>query len=109
MSARAIAIAAVFLAGCAATVPTADLSSTPYVVTVKDFEYVPQSLTVPVGSTVAFKFVGPTPHSVTFDDNSWDSGFQSPGAVVGRMFPTAGTFGFHCSAHAQMTGTILVQ
>jgi plastocyanin len=70
----------------------------------------PPSLTVTVGTTVSFTFesVG---HNVTFNAvNGRPADIPTTaGATVTRTFSTAGTFGYQCTIHGGMTGTIVVQ
>jgi plastocyanin len=70
----------------------------------------PPSLTVTVGTTVSFTFesVG---HNVTFNAvNGRPADISTTsGTTVTRTFSTAGTFGYQCTIHGGMTGTIVVQ
>ncbi len=47
------------------------------------------------------------PHTVTADDNSFDSGRMASGNYV-RTFEAPGTVNYHCTVHTRMRGTILV-
>lgn len=69
----------------------------------------PASLTVAKGTTVTFTFQATT-HNVNFANvtgapanisNTSNSGVQ-------RLFATSGTFGYDCSLHPGMTGTVIV-
>ncbi|MBA4070343.1 MAG: hypothetical protein C0497_00670 [Gemmatimonas sp.] len=71
--------------------------------------FTPSTLTVARGTTVTFTFQA-TIHNVIFANvagapanipNTANSGVQ-------RLFATAGTFGYDCSLHAGMTGTVIV-
>lgn len=82
------------------------------VVVVKDFEFVPANLEVKAGSTVTWKFEGPTGHSATSDPGapeSWDSGVLGTGKTFSRKFDKAGTFPYHCEPHPFMKATITVK
>jgi plastocyanin len=76
----------------------------------------PNTLTVATGDTVLFANVGGKAHSLTADDNSFDSGIVGPGAEGGRFAGSnatfvvnkPGTFPFHCEIHAVMKGTLTV-
>ncbi|HET9807625.1 MAG: cupredoxin domain-containing protein [Deltaproteobacteria bacterium] len=48
-------------------------------------------------------------HTVTADDNSFDSGPISPGDTFDNVFDRPGDFGYHCSIHPFMTGVIVVE
>jgi plastocyanin len=74
--------------------------------------YSPKTLNVAVGATVSFINDSGIGHTVNFD------GTRSPGVTDiplhtsgrnDRTFTQAGTFDFHCTQHAGMTGTIKVQ
>jgi plastocyanin len=71
--------------------------------------YNPTSLTVAVGTTVTFNF-GSVGHSVTFTTAGAPAEIPvTSNATVTRVFPTAGTFNYHCTVHSNMTGVIVVQ
>jgi len=48
-------------------------------------------------------------HTVTADDNSFDSGNIGAGGSYSRTFSVAGTFNYHCTIHAGMNGKVVVQ
>ena len=70
----------------------------------------PTSLTVAKGATVTFNF-GSVGHNVTFTTAGSPANIPTTsGASVDVVFPTAGTFAFHCTIHpTYMNGTITVQ
>lgn len=70
--------------------------------------YAPGQLDVLVGTTVTWLNVDRSTHTVTEDDDSFDSGHISPGESFSRVFPTSGTFRFHCTIHRFMRGTLSV-
>lgn len=82
--------------------------------------FTPSSLTVPVNTTVTWKWddcdrdpnYGSTcvSHSVTFDDAAMGgSGVQDNGTYQ-KTFPSRGSFKYHCAVHgASMAGTVTVQ
>jgi LPXTG-motif cell wall-anchored protein len=78
---------------------------------VQDFSYSPQTVTIKAGESVTWTSSGPSPHTVTADDGSFDSGTLNPGQSFSHAFATAGTFKYHCQFHqAQgMIGTVVVQ
>ena len=78
-------------------------------VTIQDFKFSPNTLTVPVGTTVTWTNADSTQHTVTADDGSFDSGPLDPGATFSQTFTTAGTFTYHCNIHSNMTATVTVQ
>jgi plastocyanin len=75
-------------------------------VAIVDFAFEPQTLQVPVGTTVVWTNEGEAPHTVTGDP--LDSGTLNAGDSFQFTFNTAGTVDYVCAFHAQMTGTIEV-
>jgi plastocyanin len=75
-------------------------------VAIVDVAYQPRSILAQAGDTVTWTNTGSTPHTVTADDGSVDSGPLAPGASFSQSFPTAGLFTYHCTIHPQMTGAV---
>lgn len=69
----------------------------------------PSTLTVNKGTTVTFTFQATT-HNVNFAAVAGAPAGISATANAGvqRLFATAGTFGYDCSLHPGMTGTVIV-
>jgi plastocyanin len=78
-------------------------------VEIMNFMFMPGSLTVPVGTTVTWKFDDSTDHTVSADDNSFASSPMASGQTFTHTFSTAGTVAYHCSIHPFMKGTIIVK
>jgi beta-lactam-binding protein with PASTA domain len=78
-------------------------------VTIADFSFTPDTLTVNAGDTVTWVNNGPSDHTVVADDGTFQSPNLSTGQTYSNTFSTAGTFSYHCGIHASMTGTIVVQ
>jgi plastocyanin len=78
-------------------------------VEIKDFMFMPMTLSVAVGTTVTWKFDDSTEHTVAADDNSFTSPALGNGKTYTHAFTTAGTVKYHCSIHPFMTGTIIVK
>ena len=78
-------------------------------VAVSDNAFDPGTLTVPVGATVTWTWSGGyAAHNVTFNTGSVTSGDKTTGTFQ-RTFNAAGSYPYHCTNHAGMTGTITVQ
>jgi plastocyanin len=80
----------------------------------QDFEFVPQTISVPAGSTVTWINNGADYHTVTADDGSFDSGPFWPGEAVSLTFDTPGTYPYYCipdgnPGGAGMSGVIVVE
>lgn len=78
-------------------------------VTIKDFEFAPASVTVNVGDTVTWANDGPTAHSATAEDGSFDTGIMQKGKSGSATFSTAGTISYVCTPHPFMKGTVVVE
>jgi plastocyanin len=77
-------------------------------VTIKDFDFAPKSVTVNVGETVTWTNSGPTAHSATASDGSFDTGVFKKGLSRSHTFQKAGTFSYICTPHPNMKGTVTV-
>ena len=86
---------------------TAHAASDPGV-TIADFQFTPGSSTVHVGDTVTWTNNGPSSHTATARDGSFDTGVLKPGASASHTFTQPGTFAFYCKIHPFMHGTIIV-
>ena len=72
-------------------------------------DYNPATLTVPVGTTVSFVF-GSVAHTVNFPNAGSPANIPATSnATVTRTFTAAGSYGYFCTIHTYMTGTIVVQ
>ena len=94
--------------GSTATSAAPAPSSTGSTITIKNFKFSPDPITVKVGQTVTVKNTDDTTHTVTADDKSFDTGDISGGSTATFTPSKAGSFGFHCNIHNYMTGTVKV-
>ncbi len=79
-------------------------------VNIKDSLFQPSSLEVPVGTKVEWHNQDGVPHTVTSDiQGLFDSGVLNPGKKFDFTFNTLGSYGYHCSIHPSMQGTITVK
>jgi hypothetical protein len=77
-------------------------------VTIVDYQFIPATLTVPVGTKVIWTNNGPSIHTVTSDTGIFNSGNIPVGQKWNYTFNVAGSFPYHCAIHASMHGTITV-
>lgn len=77
-------------------------------ITINNFAFSPANLTVRVGQRVTVTNKDSTPHTWTANDHSFDSGNLNTDASFSFVFSKAGTFGYICSIHPFMTGTVTV-
>lgn len=108
--------------------PTPTVSSTPTptptsgagAVNIVDNAFQPPELTVAVGTKVVWTQTGSQPHTVTADDNSFDSSPNCPTNITSCLktnetyphtFTSAGRVPYYCKVHgkAVMSGVIIVQ
>ena len=68
----------------------------------------PTSITVPVNTTVTWGNNDLNAHTTTSDANFWTASLDG-GQTYQFRFTTAGTYEYHCSIHASMKGTVIVQ
>jgi LPXTG-motif cell wall-anchored protein len=78
-------------------------------VTIADFSFSPASLTINQGDTVTWVNNGPTPHSATANNGSFNTGILKAGQSASHTFSQAGTFSYYCQPHPYMKATIVVQ
>lgn len=105
-------VLAAVLAGCGApkatSAPAADLNSeNTVVVDIKDFKFVPESLTIPPGTRVVFINHDPTPHNVVegtasqFTEPNHQPIFESPALNPNEsweiVFDEEGTYDYACT------------
>ena len=81
----------------------------PNSVSIINMAFTPATITVTVGATVTWKNNDNMTHTVTADDNSFDSGNIGTGSSFAKTFSTAGSFLYHCTIHPSMTGTVIVK
>jgi plastocyanin len=77
-------------------------------VTIANFAFAPETLTVKVGTTVKWTNQDSAGHTVVANDNSFSSGDLNQGDSYTFTFNTAGTFAYHCGVHPNMKATITV-
>jgi plastocyanin len=89
-------------------------------VTITEYRFAPDTVTIKVGASVQWANQGTVTHSVTADSGAFDSGSLSgsmpdgyggmtSGQTYTRTFTTARSFPYHCSIHpTQMQGVVIV-
>jgi len=78
-------------------------------VTIADFSFSPSTVTISQGDTVTWTNNGPTAHSATASNGSFDTGILPKGGSGSHTFNDAGTFSYFCKPHPYMKGTVVVQ
>lgn len=77
-------------------------------VSIIDFTFDPQTLEIPVGTTVTWTNNDTAQHTATSNDGVWDSDILEQGESFSFTFEEAGTYDYICSLHPNMTGQIVV-
>ena len=78
-------------------------------IVVKDFMFMPMSLTVSAGSTVTWANMDDEPHTVVSNTGLFRSAAMDTNESFSFKFEQPGTYHFTCSIHPRMAGTIVVQ
>jgi len=103
---RAIVALVALLSLTLAVSPAAFAQAAP-AVTISDFKFTPQSVTVPVGTRVTWTNDGPSTHTAT-GSGVFDSGPLARGQSFSFTFSSPGAFNYMCTIHPFMTGVINV-
>ena len=75
-----------------------------------NYKFDPETLTVPVGTTVTWVNHDEVPHSVMSSDKGFtSSGGLDTGESYSYTFTKAGTYSYYCSLHPFMTAKIIVE
>lgn len=77
--------------------------------TMVGLQYAQPVLEIAVGTTIEWKNEDPVAHTVTADDNGFDSGLIESGQVWRYTFTRPGTYAYHCTPHPFMKGTVVVK
>lgn len=97
---------------CTALFAAAWLGSTAHAAThnvsITNFSFAPQSLTIQPGDTVRWSNDDSAPHTATAVNGAFDSGFLAVGSTFSFAFPEVGSFAYVCLFHSEMTGVINV-
>jgi plastocyanin len=76
---------------------------------VKNFMFMPTTLTVTAGDKVTWVNKDDEPHTVVSDTGVFRSGAMDTDGSFSFKFDQPGTYHFTCSIHPRMTGTIVVK
>lgn len=90
-------------------VATGAVSGTLFKSTMQGMQFSNVAIEVAVGTTIEWTNEDPVPHTVTADDNRFDSGLIEGGQVWRYTFTRPGSYPFHCTPHPFMKGTIVVK
>lgn len=94
----------IVLANAAAAARSGDAA-----VTIRNFDFQPMAVTVPVGASVTWKNLDGEPHTVTGLDGSFRSAALDENDSYSVTFSKAGIYRYVCTIHPRMTGTVVVK
>lgn len=103
------AVSIALLWGVAICSPSSAETPDPNRIVVKDFMFMPNSLTVKAGSTVTWANMDDEPHTVVSNTGLFRSAAMDTNESFSFKFEQPGTYHFTCSIHPRMVGTIVVQ
>ncbi|MGA2360714.1 MAG: cupredoxin family copper-binding protein [Terriglobales bacterium] len=78
-------------------------------VKIDNFVFGPQTITVPVGTTVTWTNSDDIPHTAVSTDGVFKSKVMDTDEHFSYTFTKAGTYPYYCSVHPKMTGKVVVQ
>jgi len=94
--------------GSSGTAGTAGGSSVSAEVVLVERSFSPASIEVPTGTTVSWSNSSDRDHNVTAEDGSFASGELAEGGRFSHTFSREGAFGYFCTLHSGMRGTVVV-
>jgi plastocyanin len=110
VGALALSISLGMVAAAAVTAPRAHAAAAagPSVM-IDNFVFGPETLTVPVGTTVTWVNRDDIPHTVVANDKSFKSKVMDTDERFSFTFTKPGEFGYFCSLHPHMVGKVIVK
>jgi plastocyanin len=102
------AMVAIALPGCRAD-PIGEPPPGTVFVSARDSFFQAETVTVMATRSVRWTNDGTVYHTVVSDSLLWQSNLIAPRTWFEVRFDSTGTFDYHCSQHAGMTGTVIVQ
>lgn len=87
--------------------PTTAASSSGNSVSIMNFSFSPNNLTLKVGTKVTWTNHDSVTHTVTANQGAFNSPVP-PGSSFSFTFTKAGSYAYHCMIHPSMTATIVV-
>jgi plastocyanin len=101
--------ALLLLAGSPRVTATDQPSAATAEVKIDNFVFGPQTVTVPVGTTVTWTNHDDIPHTVVSTDGVFKSKVRDTDEKFSYTFTKPGTYPYYCSVHPKMTGTVVVK
>ena len=89
-------------------VTAADSLNQHHVVEIRDLEFTPKELAVAPGDTITWINYDLVPHTVTADDDSWDSGFVGAQGQWQTVIQADMYASYFCRYHPSMTARLRI-
>ena len=78
-------------------------------VSIADFAFAPEEITIAAGESVTWINNDGAPHGLEYRDGAPGVNPLLPGASFTRRFDRPGTYEYNCSVHPYMTGRVVVR
>jgi plastocyanin len=104
-----VMIAMLLMFAGARSVAANDQPSAANAVKIDNFVFGPQTITVPVGTTVTWTNSDDIPHTAVSTDGVFKSKVMDTDEKFTYTFTKAGTYPYYCTIHPKMTGKVVVQ
>jgi len=104
-----VMIALLLIAASPSVKATDQPSAANVAVKIDNFVFGPQTLTVPVGTTVTWTKSDDIPHTSVSTEGVFKSKVLDTDEKFSYTFTKAGTYPYYCTIHPKMTGTVVVQ
>jgi plastocyanin len=104
-----VMIALLLIAASPSVKATDQPSAANVAVKIDNFVFGPQTLTVPVGTTVTWTNSDDIPHTSVSTEGVFKSKVLDTDEKFSYTFTKAGTYPYYCTIHPKMTGTVVVQ
>ena len=106
-----LALGALIAAASAGTCPAQQLAAAPAQITIDNFAFEPETLTVAPGTSVTWVNRDEEPHTVVSADKAvrYKSQALDTNDKFSFVFDKPGTYRYFCSVHTHMVGTIVVK
>src|ERR1700680_4333018 len=104
-----VVIAMMLLTASSSVTANAQPSAATAGVKIDNFVFGPQTLTVPVGTTVTWTNSDDIPHTSVSTEGVFKSNVLDTDEKFSYTFTKAGTYPYYCTIHPKMTGKVVVQ
>ncbi|MEJ6746282.1 MAG: cupredoxin family copper-binding protein [Yoonia sp.] len=91
-----------------AAMARADSHTTTHTVVIKSMKFTPADITIKAGDSVTWVNEDRPRHSATDLGGAFDTGLLATGDTATLTFGDAGQFGYRCTPHRNMRGTITI-